>query len=196
MTSRARYRTIVADPPWDYAAGFPTHRGGKYRKGRGSRAETALPYPSMTIGEIRALPIPDLALPDAWLFMWATSAYLFQAGDIGHEWGFNYRQTIVWRKTGTPTPFAATVAPNHAEFLLVFKQGQPRRKATWPSSVIDAPNRANVDRHSQKPEVFLDFVETFTHGPYLELFARRTRMGWDTWGNEALDHVGRLVDTA
>ena len=183
---RVRYRTIVADPPWAYDSGFPSHRGGKHSKGRGAPKTTAMPYPSMSLPEIAAVPIADLALPDAWLFLWTTSAYLLGAADVALEWGFSYRQTIVWRKTGTPTPFAATVAPNHAEFLLVFRQGRPRRKGTWPTSVIEAPIRANVDRHSQKPEVFLDFVEAVAPGPYLEMFSRRARLGWDTWGNEAL----------
>jgi N6-adenosine-specific RNA methylase IME4 len=51
--------------------------------------------------------------------------------------------------------------------------------------VIDAPKMA----HSQKPEAFLDLIERVSPGPYLELFARRNRLGWDTWGDQALQHV-------
>jgi len=93
------------------------------------------------------------------------------------EWGFAYRQTLVWHKT---------VAPNCAEFLLVGVIGKPKRIGRIPSNVI---KRGPHHEHSRKPELFCDLIEQVSPGPYLELFARRNRLGWDTWGNEALCHV-------
>lgn len=78
----------------------------------------------------------------------------------------------------------------HAEYLLVCRRGFPARLDRLTSSVIDAPKGT----HSHKPEMFLDEIERISPGPYLEMFARRQRLGWDTWGNEALNHV--QIETA
>lgn len=173
-----RYRTIVADPPWEYDEGFAFKRGNGFD-------HQDLPYPSMPIEAITALPVASLADPGgAALFLWTTNRYLEDSFDLIRAWGFRYRQTIVWRKTNAQ-PVGGSVAPN-AEFLLVARKGPvtwhgPR----WPSAVIDAPR----SEHSRKPEVFADLIESISPPPYVELFARRQRLGWDTWGNESHEHV-------
>jgi N6-adenosine-specific RNA methylase IME4 len=180
-----RYRTIVADPPW-YYEGFAgsVGYGGRFagREGKARVKVKPLPYPSMTVEEIRALPVSSLAAKDARLFLWTTNRYLREALSIMETWGFEYAQQLVWSKTGNVPPFGGSVAPNFAEFLLVGRRGGVPVVARWPRSVIEAkkPNRD----HSRKPEVFLDLAETVSPGPYLELFARRRRLGWDSWGNE------------
>jgi N6-adenosine-specific RNA methylase IME4 len=82
-------------------------------------------------------------------------------------------------------PVGGSIAPNHAEYLLVARRGVPKLLERLPSSVIHAPK----GDHSAKPEVFLDLIEQASPPPRLELFARRQRLGWDTWGDEALEHV-------
>jgi len=181
-----KYRTIVADPPWEYDGGFATLPGGLMKRG-GKPFVKPLPYPSMALAEIRALPIQPMAEAGCWLFLWTTNRYLPKSFDILAAWGFEYRQTLVWHKTGNPSPFGGAVAPNHAEFLLVARQGNARLNGRLASSVIAVNKPQN--HHSAKPECFLDYIEQVSPGPYLELFARRNRLGWDTWGNEALEHV-------
>jgi site-specific DNA-methyltransferase (adenine-specific) len=176
-----KYRTIVADPPWSYDDGFPQGPAHGVR-----RATVKLPYPSMSATEVAALPVPEWCERDCWLFLWTTNRYLPDSFSIVEAWGFRYTQTITWRKTGCPSPFVRSVAPQHSEFLLVGRRGHPRRDGSFPTSVIDAPAQS---RHSAKPEVFMDYVEAVGEGPRLEMFARRNRLGWDTWGNEALEHV-------
>jgi N6-adenosine-specific RNA methylase IME4 len=179
-----RYRTIVADPPWDYEgfASSPTPR-----KGAAQRVKVdALPYDAMSVEDICALPVAALADADARLFLWTTNRYLRAGFDVCKAWGFRYRQTLIWRKTGNPSPFGGSVAPIHAEFLLVAAKGSPGVVARLKSSVIDAPAAAAPGSHSAKPEAFLDHIETISPGPYVELFARRARFGWDYWGNESL----------
>jgi N6-adenosine-specific RNA methylase IME4 len=176
-----RYRTIVADPPWDYGEGFVNGpaRGVGWSNGK------PLPYQPMTVEAIADLPVEQWAHPGgAFVFLWTTNRYLPDAFDVLAAWGFRYRQTLVWAK-GDASPFAGAVAPNSAEYLLVGRRGGARREGTWPSSVI-AANRGD---HSAKPDVFGDLIEAVSPGPYLELFARRQRLGWDTWGDEALEHV-------
>jgi N6-adenosine-specific RNA methylase IME4 len=173
-----RYRTIVADPPWHYAQFVPSHTPSQKRAWR-----IGLPYRMMSVEEIAALPVAQMAHPDgARLFLWTTGRYLLESARILSAWGFEYKQPFVWRKTGRLNPLPATLAPNHAEFLLVAERGQIRRSGTWDSSVVEAPRLS----HSEKPDVFLDMVEATSPGPYVELFARRARFGWDYWGDQSL----------
>jgi N6-adenosine-specific RNA methylase IME4 len=185
-----KYRTIVADPPWEYPEGFASGHGRTVKKGKetysGKVQTEALPYPSMTLGEIAALPVADMAAPYCRLFLWTTNRFLPFSFEIANEWGFTYRQTLVWHKTDANLP--AHVAPNSAEFLLVATKGSPPRLETMPSAVIAATRYGGpgVKSHSRKPESFLDYIEQVSPGPYVELFARRARFGWDYWGNESL----------
>jgi N6-adenosine-specific RNA methylase IME4 len=179
----SRYRTIVADPPWPYPGGVSA--GGT--PGQPVK-EYDLPYPSMTLSEILALPVAAFAAPDCWLALWTTNRYLRDAFDVLRAWGFAYRQTLVWHKLG-PSPFGGTWAPNGAEFLLAAAHGQPPVKARWPEPSVITTSRVGAGSHSRKPDVWLDLIEHCCDGPYLEMFARRQRLGWDTWGNEALQHV-------
>src|SRR5436309_1414792 len=118
-----RYRTIVADPPWRYEgfASSPTPR-----KGQSQRVKvTVLPYEAMDVADICALPVGTLSADNARLFLWTTNRYLRDGFTVCEAWGFRYRQTLVWQKTGNPSPFGGSVAPVHAEFLLVATKGSP-----------------------------------------------------------------------
>lgn len=178
-----QYRTIVADPPWDYE-GFATAPQGE--RNRGLRPKKVdLPYGSMTVPEICALPVASMADPEgARLFLWTTNRYLRDAFKVAAAWGFMYQQALVWHKTGNPSPFGGSVAPIHAEFLLVASCGSIPVLNRWQTSVI-AANKPR-DEHSRKPDVFLDMVEHVSPGPYVEMFARRARFGWDYWGDQSL----------
>lgn len=181
-----KYQTIVVDPPWHYPEGFAaTTATGRDRRAGGVRVvRQALPYASMTLEQIRQLPLADLAAPHCRLFLWTTNRFLPTAFGVLESWGCAYRQTLIWHKPDAF--FGGSLAPN-AEFLLVGVWGTPKRLGRIPSAVITYAQRQL--RHSQKPECFLDYIEACSPGPYLELFARRNRLGWDTWGNEALNHV-------
>jgi N6-adenosine-specific RNA methylase IME4 len=173
-----RYRTIVADPPWEYREGFV--RGPN--AGFGWTNKHDLPYGSLSVEEIAELPVRDLADPSgAFVFLWTTNRYLPDAFDVLSAWGFRYRQTITWHK-GDASPFPGAVAPNEAEFMLVARRGGVRRIGTWPEAVVAATRGG----HSAKPDVFLDLVEAVSPRPYVELFARRARFDWDYWGAESL----------
>ncbi len=176
-----KYRTIVADPPWSYPEGFPQGQDASV-----NRKTVPLPYGAMDVDAIAALPVRALADRDAWLFLWTTNKYLPAAFGIIEEWGFTYTQALTWRKTGDPSPFVTSVAPQHSEHLLAARRGDPRRCGAFPSSVVDAPAQA---RHSRKPDSFMDWIEQVGEGPRLEMFSRRARFSWDTWGDQALNHV-------
>lgn len=184
-----RYRTIVADPPWAYSEGWPTDststKSAFRREGVkvDTRRRSPLPYPSMGIDEIKSLPVEAMAATDAHLFLWTTNRYLRGAYTVAEAWGFRPSQLLTWCKSrrgiGPGGVFAST-----SEFVIYARRGKPpatRTDSTW----FDWPRA----EHSRKPEAFLDMVESITPGPYLEMFARRNRLGWDTWGNESHEHV-------
>ena len=185
-----RYATIVADPPWDYAPKRGKHeyakRAGDYYTGGVSTL--SLPYPPMSPDAIRTLPIGVLAALDARVFLWTTNSHLPDAFGVLSAWGFRYSQTLVWHKPNA-SPFTGSVAFGSAEFLLVASRGSVPVLGKATSSVVKIGHHHD---HSRKPEAFLDLVEQVSPGPYLEMFSRRARLGWDTWGDEAL-HGTELV---
>ena len=178
------YATIVADPPWAY----PEGTGASYSSV--GRRNCDLPYPTMTVDEIAALPVDALADERSSLYLWTTNRYLDSAFDVARAWGFPHVATLVWTKQrglGSGGVFYSNV-----EFVLYCRRpGVPapvRINSRW----FDWPR----SEHSRKPEAFLDLVEQVSPGPYLELFARRQRLGWDTWGNESFEHVALTEATA
>jgi len=183
-----KYRTIVADPPWDHSdgTGLSLAGGGGLVCGErwsGKTRTTSTPYPCMTLDEIAALPVSALSDRDAHLYLWTTNRFLRDSYGIAEAWGFTPVKPLIWAKS--PKGFMGGSFTSSAEFILFCRRGTlahlsraGRQWWTW-----------NRSSHSAKPEAFLDLVESVSPGPYLELFARRQRLGWDTWGNEALNHV-------
>ena len=179
-----KYRTIVIDPPWDYSD--TTFRSGA---GHGEKyANRPLPYGVMSYADLEALPVGDIADDDAVLFLWTTSRYMPDAFPLVKAWGFRYVQMLVWVKPG-PMPLAMPFAPPATEFLLGCKRGRPPRRGMFPSSALVIPQGL----HSVKPEAFLDHIEAVGEPPYIEFFARRQRLGWDTWGDECFQSVSLLA---
>ena len=161
------YSTIVADPPWPYAKVNPDKDREQYRGG-------GLAYSSMTLDEIGALPVEKLAAPDARLFLWTTNRYLRHSWAVLEMWGFEPQERVlVWCKTPRCT------TPVTTEFILIGKRGKPPRMPWHGSTWFDWPLQPF---HSQKPAAMLDLVESWCPGPYIELFARQPRLGWDSWG--------------
>jgi N6-adenosine-specific RNA methylase IME4 len=187
-----KYRTIVADPPWpihSHGARTPAARGNW--NGKWERSVSVVPYEVMTVAEIAALPIEPLAETEAHLYLWTTNQFLEQAWSVVRAWGFQPSTTLTWCKAPMGLGFGGAFCIT-TEFCLFARRGslKPLRRedSTWWS--FPRPYNANgAPAHSAKPEAFLDMVERVSPGPYLELFARRNRLGWDTWGNESLEHV-------
>jgi len=140
-----------------------------------------LTYGTMSVEEIKALPVLDLADRDAHLYLWTTQRYLWDARDIANEWGFASAKVLVWCKPPTGFSMGGTYG-NASEFVLFCRRGSLKAMQRVPRDWWEWPRGP----HSAKPEAFLDMVESVSPGPYCELFARRDRLGWDTWGNESL----------
>jgi N6-adenosine-specific RNA methylase IME4 len=174
----AKYRTIVADPPWEMK------RGSQYawREGKASGERQELDYPTMTLNEIAALGVKDVAEMDAHLFVWTTQRHLEATPGIIRGWGFVPSCTLAWCKAphgwGPGGVFQSTL-----EFVIYARKGRPQPATHTVTSQWFQWPRSD---HSAKPEAFLDLIEQHFPGPYLEMFSRRARLGWQTWGDEAL----------
>jgi N6-adenosine-specific RNA methylase IME4 len=181
------YRTIVVDPPWPYES-WPGQMGpnGVYvRTGElDKQYRKSMPYATMRLGQIMALPIADLAEPDGChVYLWTTNKWLRRAFDVFDVWGVKYGQTLVWAKTPMGQGPGGTWAQS-TEYVLVGRIGSLRSLRRLDTTWFNWP-RLGPHHHSQKPEHFLDMVEQVSPPPYVELFARRHRLGWDVWGNES-----------
>lgn len=184
-----RYRTIVADPPWDVKAGPLTGRAG-FADAKG--ASRPLPYPSMSIAELHGLSVGRLAEDDAHLYLWTINRYVPAAYGLAEAWGFKPSTLLVWAKEPMGGGLGGTFGIS-TEFILFCRRGslvaKRREGRTWWNWKRPYDERGKP-QHSGKPEAFYDLVEQISPGPYLELFARgQRRLGWSTWGNEALQHV-------
>lgn len=167
------YRTVVADPPWRYDEGWPP---GPWSADKSRRRP--LDYSSMPLAEVASLPVAELAAPDAHLYLWTTNRYLRDAYAVAEAWGFAYSATLVWCKPLMGWQPGGAFG-NSAEFVLFARRGRPavceRQNTTW----FQWPR----GHHSEKPAAFFDLVERVSAGPYVELFARAPRLGWDHWGH-------------
>lgn len=187
----AEYATIVADPPWDVGAGpagapYTLDADGVQRWDKVSRPSRPLAYQSMTVDEIKAMRVTEVAAADAHLYLWTTNGYLRDAFDVVKAWGFTYSTTLVWAKNVMGGGLGGSYGIS-TEFCLFCRRGTlpaiGRVKGTWFDWKRPYDERGKP-RHSAKPAEFFAMIDQVSPGPYLELFARERRLGWDSWGNE------------
>lgn len=171
---RGHFGCIVADPPWRFEL--------YSAKGEGKSPQRH--YSTMTLAEIEALPVAQLAAPDCALFLWGTSPILPQALETLAAWGFKYKSVGAWAKrTRTDTAWqfgTGYLMRNAAEFFLLGTRGRPKCMVRNERNLIVAP----VREHSRKPDQLRAKAMAMYGGPYLELFAREAAPGWARWGLE------------
>ena len=194
-----KYRVIVADPPWHFRARTALQVGNWT-----SRRDAEKHYAVMGADDIAAMPVKQLAAADAHLFLWTTGPCLRMAFDVIEAWGFRYSAiAFTWVKLKRSiNPAQLRIVPTqeadlhvglglttrkNAEFCLLGRRGNARREAKDVREIILSP----VQEHSRKPEEAQSRVERYCEGPYLELFARRVRANWDSFGNEIGGFVPR-----
>lgn len=177
-----RYRTIVADPPWQYRKA-PAREDGRFAPGTAENH-----YDTMTVAAMSDLPVRDLAEDNAHLYMWVTNTVLTEqridatACDLARAWGFVPKSLLTWVKSenGAGMGYFFRGDTEHVMFCVRGQLPIPSERRL--SNVFRGPRGP----HSAKPDSFLDVVEQVSPGPYVELFARRARFGWDYWGDESL----------
>lgn len=163
-----KYRTILADPPWDI------DQRGNY----GAHKH----YSLMSLQRIKAMPIKDLAADNAHCWLWVTNGTLRQGYEVLEAWGFKPRSVFTWVK---PRFNLGVYLRNATEHMIFATRGKAPVKfhgqGTW--------GFYPLQDHSHKPEEVYDLIERVSDGSYLELFARRKRHGWASWGNEVESDV-------
>lgn len=182
------YRTVVVDPPWPQVGGGTLRGREGWHDAHG--ASQPLKYPTMTVAQIKQLPIRQLMDPaGSHVYLWATNGFLPQAFDVLTAWGYTYSTTLVWAKT----PMGGGLGGSYGistEFCLFGHRGRalserrPRVRGTWWNWKRPYDSRGKP-QSSAKPPKFHGIVEAASPEPYLELFARREYPGWDVWGDQA-----------
>lgn len=177
-----RFGAILADPPWQFQ-----NRTGKIAPEHGRLSR----YHTMSLQQIKTLPVVHAAAPVCHLYLWVPNALLPEGLEVMKSWGFQYKSNIVWhkiRKDGGPDGRGVGFYfRNVTEILLFGIRGKHARTLQ--------PGRTQVNfmatrkrEHSRKPDEQYSLIEECSWGPFLELFARGQRPNWSSWGNQAEEY--------
>ena len=163
---KGKYHVLVADPPWPYTkrSSDTSHRG-------------TIPYPSMTLADIEALDVASLAHEDCILWLWTTNAFMAEAHHVARSWGFEVKTILTWAKDRMGL---GDWLRGQTEHCLLAVKGKPVVRLSNQTTLL----HGRVGEHSEKPEEFYRLVESLCPGSKCELFARRRREGWSTFGSE------------
>lgn len=176
------YGVILADPPWRF-----TNRTGKVAP----EHKRLNRYGTLSLNEIKEIPVAEVAGGQSHLYLWVPNALIPEGLEVMKAWGFNYKTNIIWhkiRKDGGPDGRGVGFYfRNTTEVVLFGIRGKLRTLQPGRSQVNIIKSRKQ--EHSRKPDALYEVIEECSPGPYLELFARGGRPGWDVWGNQAEDYV-------
>lgn len=170
------FRVGVVDPPWAY-------QEGRYALSRGG----VTPYPVMSIEDIKAIPVPDIMHRDSVLWLWVTNRHLIggEALEILKHWGYRPVSLMTWAKN---RPGTGVWLVGQTEHAILAVRGTPVQPLKAEGSLLNAPRPPG---HSVKPDAFYERVERLCPGSKVEVFARRPRPGWTTWGSELWERSGK-----
>ena len=175
IQTEQKYKVIYADPPWYFKS--------YSKKGEGRNATQH--YNCMSIDDICNLDISRVAADDCVLLMWVTDPCLLDAFKVIQSWGFTYKTVgFTWIKTNQKSLGYFTGmgywTRSNPEMCLLATRGKPKRLNKSTRQLVVSERR----EHSRKPDKMYGYIENMLEGPYLEMFARNTRQGWDNFGNE------------
>lgn len=201
-----RYGAILADPPWHFTTwsvkGRDRNPDAPMTRNESRQNRPERHYATMTLEDIAALPVGDLAARDCLLFLWAVDPMIPQALDIGRAWGFEYKTVAFYwaklRREGSvrhllhdePAHKLFPIGTGYwtranPECCLLFARGKPKRLSANVRKLIVSPRR----EHSRKPDEARERIQALVDGPYAELFARERAPGWDAWGNQVSEGI-------
>jgi N6-adenosine-specific RNA methylase IME4 len=187
-----KYTTIMADPPWPYNSPRALVGNG----GRGSdggkaarilQVDVTEHYATMSMDEIKRIPVEHNVADDAHLYLWTTNSFMVEAHEVARSWGFEPKTIITWIKHKQEEPTVPSMKIGYwfrsaSEHCIFAVRGKLRLKDKVCIPTWFAHPRLP---HSTKPDAFRAMIERASPGPYLEMFARAARDGWDVWGDQA-----------
>jgi N6-adenosine-specific RNA methylase IME4 len=173
------FRTVLADPPWQFQ-----NRTGKVAPEHRRLAR----YGTMRLEEIAAVPVPGVLADTAHLYLWVPNALLPDGIRVLSAWGFRYKSNLVWHKIrkdgGSDGRGVGFYFRNVTELVLFGVRGKHARTLAAGRRQVNLLATRKRE-HSRKPDELYDIIEACSEGPYLELFARNTRRGWTGWGDQS-----------
>lgn len=166
-----KYQVIYADPPWDVKRGPDWGSNGPSKP---------LSYPTMTIEEIKALPVKDISEANAHLYLWVINKYLEEAYSVARSWGFKPSCLLTWCKPRHGIGIGGTFVQT-TEHILFCRRGTLKAKKRVDTTWFEHKRLS----HSEKPAFVRDMIVSVSGDlPRIELFARQRIEGWDAWGDE------------
>ncbi len=180
---KRKFTTILADPPWQFQ-----NRTGKMAPEHKRLSR----YSTMTLQEIKELPVETIVTNTAHLYLWVPNALLAEGMQVMEHWGFTYKTNVIWykiRKDGGPDRRGVGFYFRNVTEMILFGVRGKKARTLPPGRSQENIISSQKREHSRKPDEQYAIIETCSPGPYLELFARGPREGWSVWGNQAEDYA-------
>jgi len=180
---RNKFATVLADPPWQFQ-----NRTGKMAPEHKRLAR----YPTMTLEDIKNLPVEAIVKETAHLYLWVPNALLADGLQVMEQWGFTYKTNLVWykiRKDGGPDRRGVGFYFRNVTEMILFGVRGKKARTLQPGRSQENIISTQKREHSRKPDEQYGIIEACSPGPYIELFARGPRKGWFGWGNQADEYV-------
>ncbi len=180
---RRKFNTVLADPPWQFS-----NRTGKMAP----EHKRLQRYSTMTLQEIKDLPIEAIAGSTAHLYLWVPNALVAEGLQVMECWGFTYKTNIVWykiRKDGGPDRRGVGFYFRNVTEMILFGVRGKNARTLQPGRTQPNIITTRKREHSRKPDEQYQIIESCSRGPFIELFARGTRPGWFTWGNQSKEYI-------
>ena len=177
-----RFKTVVADPPWQF-----NNRTGKIAPEHKRLSR----YQTMNLQEIKRLPVEEIVEDTAHLYLWVPNALLAAGMEVMNSWGFTYKTNLIWykaRKDGGPDRRGVGFYFRNVTEMILFGVRGKNARTLQPGRSQENMIISRKREHSRKPDEQYDLIEACSPGPYLELFARGPRQGWAVWGNQSEEY--------
>jgi N6-adenosine-specific RNA methylase IME4 len=178
-----KFSTVLADPPWQFQ-----NRTGKMAP----EHKRLQRYPTMSLQEIKDLPVEAIVADTAHLYLWVPNALLAEGMQVMEHWGFTYKTNLIWykiRKDGGPDRRGVGFYFRNVTEIILFgvrgKNARTLQQGRSQENIISSRKR----EHSRKPDEQYELIEACSSGPRIELFARGPREGWFVWGNQAVEYT-------
>ncbi len=182
-TKGHKFATVLADPPWQFQ-----NRTGKMAPEHKRLSR----YPTMTLQEIKDLPVEAIVEDTAHLYLWVPNALLAEGLQVMEHWGFTYKTNLIWykiRKDGGPDRRGVGFYFRNVTEMILFGVRGKGARTLQPGRSQENIISSRKREHSRKPDEQYEIIEACSWGPRIELFARGQRDGWFSWGNQADDYM-------
>ena len=178
-----KFATVLADPPWQFQ-----NRTGKMAP----EHKRLQRYPTMSLQEIKDLPVEAIVADTAHLYLWVPNALLAEGMQVMEHWGFTYKTNLIWykvRKDGGPDRRGVGFYFRNVTEIILFGVRGKNARTLQPGRTQENIISSRKREHSRKPDEQYELIEACSSGPRIELFARGPRKGWFVWGNQAEEYT-------